>query len=160
MTKSDATDPPPGVRTLVLGYGSSLRRDDALGVMVAHEVEALGLSGVEVLTMTQLVPELAERLSQSQRVVFVDARAAKLNQGVEVQQFESSDNDSARGLGWTHVASIELLLYMSERIYGHRPQAWLVSVPAFDLGFGEGLSEPAMAGFAAAVARVRELLAP
>ncbi len=59
--------------SLVIGVGSDLRRDDAVGRHVAEVIEAMALDHVSVLVTTQLVPELVEPISAADRVVFVDA---------------------------------------------------------------------------------------
>ena len=58
---------------LVIGYGNTLRRDDGVGPKLADAVAALGLTGVRTLACALLTPELAEAVSQAQRVIFVDA---------------------------------------------------------------------------------------
>lgn len=57
----------------VVGYGNTLRGDDAAGVLAAEAIEALDLDGVEVLTCHQLTPEMAEKLATMQSVIFIDA---------------------------------------------------------------------------------------
>jgi len=43
-------------------------------------------------------------------------------------------------------------------LYGVCPQAWLITIPGYDLGFGEGFSEGTAALFSAARANALELL--
>jgi hydrogenase maturation protease len=50
---------------LVIGYGNTLRRDDAVGPLSAEEVSRWGRPGVVPLDLAQLLPELAERLSRA-----------------------------------------------------------------------------------------------
>lgn len=139
---------------LVIGYGNTLRRDDGLGVLAAEAVAERALPGVCVLTALQLLPELAEPIAAVERVVFVDARVDDRESGVVERRLDPSDAGAAGGLGWTHVASPAVLLHLAARVYGHRPEAWVVSIPAFDLGYGEGLSESATSALAEAVERI------
>ena len=44
---------------LVIGVGSELRRDDAVGRRVVERLETDGLGAVEVRSLHQLTPELA-----------------------------------------------------------------------------------------------------
>ena len=58
---------------LVIGYGNSLRsRSDAVGRQVAESLPS-GQNDLEVLSLHQLGPELAEPISKSQGVIFIDA---------------------------------------------------------------------------------------
>jgi hydrogenase maturation protease len=47
-------------QVLVLGYGNTLRRDDAVGPLAAEAVAGWGRPGVLALALPQLLPELAE----------------------------------------------------------------------------------------------------
>jgi hydrogenase maturation protease len=159
MTRSSAVDGDAGRPAwLVLGYGNTLRCDDALGVLAAEAVAQWGLPGVRVLTTFQLLPELAEEIAAAARVVFVDARVDDRAAGVIARRLELSDGDAAGGLGWTHMASPSVLVHLAEHVYGHRPEAWVVSIPAFDLGYGEGLSDAGAAALAEAIERIAALL--
>ena len=54
--------------TLVVGYGSSLRRDDVLGLKISSMVASWNLIGVKVLRVHQLAFELAYELSLVEKV--------------------------------------------------------------------------------------------
>jgi hydrogenase maturation protease len=159
MTRSDAAerDQAWAVDTLVIGYGNTLRRDDALGVRAAEAIEALGLAGVRVLTTTQLVPELAAPASEARRVVFVDARVDEPGAGVIVRRL-TADGRGPADAGMTHAASPELLMHAAEHVFGRRPEACVVSIPAEDFGFGEGLSPQGERWLEEAIRRILELL--
>jgi hydrogenase maturation protease len=60
---------------LVIGVGSLLRGDDAIGWRVVEEIERRAIPGMEVRTVTQLVPELVDLMATAPLVVFVDADA-------------------------------------------------------------------------------------
>ena len=136
---------------LVVGYGSELHHDDAVGRRVAETIERHGLAGVTVLTSTQLVPELAEPIAAADRVVFVDAsvevdEVVVRRLPVRIERVDSHHATPAHLLGLV-------------RSLGHQcPPAFLVEVPAFDLSLGEGLSEPASAAAERAVAEVCDLV--
>lgn len=122
-------------RALVIGYGNELRRDDGIGPRVARDVAALGMAGLEVIEAHQLLPEHAEVLSRFRLVVFVDASLEA--GGVEVRRLEPS-RDAVLA---PHASDPEALLALAEALYGHAPEAWLVSVSAVDIGIGEGVSD-------------------
>jgi len=114
-----------------------------------------GVSGVTVLECRQLVPELAESIARAGRVVFVDARqGGQLGGGVTTLELHSI---AAAPL--THVVDPRALLALAARLHGRRPPAWIVTVPAFDTGIGEGLSPGTAALVDRAVDAVFELLA-
>ncbi len=120
------------------------------GVRVAEEIERLALPGVEVLTCHQLTPELAEPLAHADRVVFVDASAEPLAR-VTLRQVKPAR--SAAPLA--HAADPRGLLMLARELFGQAPRAWMLALPAPDMGYGEGLSAEAEEGVRRAVAALR-----
>ena len=137
-------------RLLVIGYGNELRCDDAVGPRAARAVAAWRLSGVEGITTHQLTPELAARIGEAERVVFVDA-----GQDDVVLTRPIGPGQAARVPG--HTGEPRELLALAEALYGRCPEAWLVTVPAPELGFGEGLSAAAEHGLAEALRQIRTM---
>jgi len=137
---------------LVIGYGNTLRRDDGVGVKVAEAVDALDLPGVETITRHQLVPELAEPVSQACIVVFVDADI-KAEREVDMDPIEPAD--IAQILA--HAVDPRSLLALSKKIYGRAAEGWTLSIPIEDMDFGDGLSPLARAGLGAAVTLIQNL---
>lgn len=137
---------------LVIGYGNELRRDDGVGPLVARTVAGWGLPGVIAIDSHGLLPELAEELSRAERAVFVDAGPGER---VEVREIAPGGRET---LG--HTGDPAWLLALTGSVYGRCPPAWLVTVPAPDRGFGEGLSPQAAVGMAAALDEVRRLAEP
>lgn len=116
---------------LLIGYGNLLRRDDGIGRVVAERF--VTRSDVRVLTCHQLTPELTDELMRSERAVFVDAT---LGGAAAVRLVSPTENPASLG----HVGDPAWLLGLSKAVYGRCPEAWLVTVPVEDVGFGEGLS--------------------
>lgn len=145
---------PPHPNLLVIGYGNTLRRDDGVGIKVAEAVAELGLAGVSVITRHQLVPELAEPISQARTVIFVDATAASLLP-VELRTVEPA----AAAQILVHAADPGTLLALAREIFNRHPSAWTLAIPGDDFGFGDGLSSLAEAGFHAALAQIKTLAA-
>ena len=141
--------------TLVLGYGNCLRRDDGAGPEVARRVEALALPGVEVIEAHQLLPEHAEALSRARRAIFVDASVDEGLEEVRVRELRPSSDPSLA----PHASDPESLLSLAALLFERAPEAWLVEIPASDLGIGEGLSEAAGRCCGEAFELVRELIA-
>ncbi len=61
------------MKTLVIGYGNTLRGDDAVGPMVADQIATLKLANVRSLAVHQLTPELAAEIATTEVIWFVDA---------------------------------------------------------------------------------------
>ena len=137
-------------RLLVIGYGNELRCDDAVGPRAARAVAAWRLPGVEGVAAHQLTPELAERIGEAERVVFVDAGPDDV---VLMRPIEPGR--AAQVLG--HTGEPRELLALAEALYGRLPEAWLITLPAPELGFGERLSATAEHGLAEALRQIRTL---
>lgn len=138
---------------LVIGVGNDLRRDDAAGRIVASRVEAMALPGTKVLSISQLVPEMVEQLVAVDRVVVVDA-AIDVDH-VTVRRVRPSDTTAAM----SHHGDPASLLALADLIGGPTPETFVVSIPAEDLGLGEGMTERTALSVETAVEMVCELLA-
>jgi hydrogenase maturation protease len=121
---------------LVIGYGSSLRGDDAVGRLVVDWIADRGLANVVTKSVTQLVPELAAEIARSRAVIFADACVPDCGQTVELQELTASSGAH----GATHSAAPSQLLALTRACYGGSPSAWLVLVPAVDFEFTEQIS--------------------
>jgi len=137
---------------LVIGFGSTLRRDDGVGPAVAGAVEELGLAGVSTLCCTQLTPDLADPLSRAGAAVFVDA---SVERAARVRLRRLDPQGSGQVLG--HAADPRGLLGLALGVYGRAPEAWMLTIPVRDLGFGDQLSDTARLGLRKAVRAVRAL---
>jgi len=137
---------------LVIGYGNTLRRDDGVGPRVAARVEELRLPGVLTMACPQLTPELADPVSQAGAVVFVDASVEQRGP-VRLRRLDPSGSSQILA----HAADPRILLALARDAFGRAPQAWMLTIPAKELGFGERLSRPASLGLRDAVRAVRAL---
>ncbi|MBP8271659.1 MAG: hydrogenase maturation protease, partial [Sphaerotilus sp.] len=80
---------PTAVRTLVIGYGSPIRGDDAIGPLAADALAAGPLPpGLRVLSRHILTAELAEDLAAAETVIFLDAAAQGRPGEVQVRRLE------------------------------------------------------------------------
>jgi hydrogenase maturation protease len=135
-------------RLLVIGYGNELRGDDAVGPCAARVVAEWGLPGVTALAVPQLTPELALALKDVDRVVFVDAGAE-----LDVRRLEAATGTCAG-----HTSDPHGLLALTEALYVHRPEAWLLTIPVTDFELGAPLSLAAQRGLAVALRRLSNLI--
>ena len=49
------------------------------------------------------------------------------------------------------------LVSLTRAVYGYAPVAWLITIPAIELGMGEGLSEAAIRGMGEALSRIQTM---
>jgi hydrogenase maturation protease len=119
-------------KTLVIGYGNTLRRDDAAGVYAAELIERR-YPGVECLTVQQLTPDMAITLAHYRTVVFIDAsvtakelRVTKLRPTSLAVEYDS------------HAMTPQMLLDASKDLYGVVPRETIqIEIPASDFTLGE-----------------------
>jgi hydrogenase maturation protease len=139
------------VRLLVIGYGNTLRRDDGVGPKVAEAVAALNLPEVHTLACPLLTPELAEPVSQARTVVFVDA-AVDAPRTVQMRPLAPAASSQVMA----HAASPATLLALARDVFGHAPDAWLLTIPVRELGVGEELSPLAQTGLKIALREIEK----
>ncbi len=143
---------------LIVGYGNELRGDDAVGAQVANTVASWNLPQVSSIVVHQLLPELATKLAAVDYVIFVDAcgeeSCARTIQLSPISATQS--NRTATALTRAH--SAQGLLALTQKLYGHTPQAWLLQVPTESFDFGKQLSSTALRGSDQAVQTIERFL--
>ena len=106
---------------LVIGYGNTLRGDDAVGRLVAEEVDRWNRPEVRAVSVTQLLPELAENVAQAREVIFVDACGDADIADVRVKELVGDGGDS----GQTHFAAPLDILRLAKTCFGRAPRCGL-----------------------------------
>jgi hydrogenase maturation protease len=123
-------------KVLVIGYGNTLRGDDAAGIRAA-ELIAKRRPEIECVCMHQLMPELAEQIAESDIVIFFDADVNVTQPNVRLVE-PTIEADQPR----THFISPESLLRLSQQIYQRMPlKTYVIGIPASQFEFSEELSE-------------------
>lgn len=154
-------------QALVIAYGNPLRGDDGLAWRTASELKKrFPGEDVEILERHQLVPELAEQISRSEAVIFVDAAAAEAGKGqpgeIRIVEIVGQEIGRDSSLPFHHQYSPASLLSLAAQLYSAKPHAFIASLVGADFGAGEQLSsavENAMPEFVAAIEkRIRELI--
>ncbi len=135
---------------LVIGYGNSLRGDDAVGRRLAEAVEAWRAPDIAVLTLHQLVPELVEDLQLTERVLFVDAVASAGD--VHLRKIAAVTGNQFLN----HHTGPGGLLALATELYGHCPEGWLLTIPGYQFDLSEDITPGAQANVTRALALVRE----
>lgn len=132
----------------ILGFGNPLREDDGVAARALEGLEA-PWPDVAVEIVPELVPELAEELADLEGVVFVDAGRRGAPGDVCSTTLGAGRGSSPPS---SHALDPASLLEYTERLFGRRPKAVLVTVAGKSFGFGTGLSEEV----SAAIPRARE----
>lgn len=152
------------MKTLFIGYGNPDRQDDGVAWHVLKGVaEGLGLATssnwedplpaspeADFSFHLQLTPEMAEDLTACDRVCFIDAHTGKIPENVQMTEISPEYQTSP----FTHHLTPEMLLSMCASLYGHTPEAILVSVRGYEFGFETELSPFTQSLVSEAVARV------
>ncbi|MCK6577366.1 MAG: hydrogenase maturation protease [Anaerolineae bacterium] len=122
---------------LVIGYGSLVRGDDAIGQIVAEALRER-LSDAEIIAVTQLTPELAEPLSRAEKAFFIDAAVCQGEApgSIRIQQVEQ---DRAGG-AFSHNVTPARLLTAAEVLYGSAPPTRLITITAESFAVADTLS--------------------
>ncbi|MGO9641990.1 MAG: hydrogenase maturation protease [Candidatus Acidiferrales bacterium] len=127
-------------RTLILACGNPLRGDDAVGWQIAKALKSDSpWPEIEVEAAHQLVPEMAEGISQADIVIFVDASAAHSPGSVI---FERVVPSRLAPETFTHELNPQILLALADALYGRSPaRAFTLVVGAESFELNEELSE-------------------
>jgi hydrogenase maturation protease len=148
----------PRPRVLVIGFGNSLRGDDAVGPIVAEAVQAESWSAaqVEVLGCQCLTPDLVEPLRGADRAIFLDASVDGPAGEVVCRRLAPT---AARPAQASHVTAVAGLLGLVQQLYGSTPEAFLISIrgECFDLA-DRALSPTVAAAIPRMVDKVRGLV--
>ena len=117
---------PDAVRVLVLGYGNTLRGDDAAGRVVAERLQAAVRNpAIEIRSLHQLAPELMEPLSRVERAIFIDASTT----GRPGRYMRVPLHPAPQCARFSHQATPEALLSGARSLYGRCPEATLYLIP-------------------------------
>ena len=141
-------------RPLLIGFGNLLAGDDGAGPRVV-EACAAAMPEVDTIIVQQLTPELAEPISRSQQVVFVDAELGISAGSVRVRELVPADTAAGP---LSHHFDPATLLACGRSLFGHCPPAHLVTVGGAEFGMGDKLSDTVRAALPSAIAQVKKLL--
>jgi len=146
-------DTPP---VLVIGLGSTLRGDDAIGRLAATRLRPLvDPQTVKVIDVCAPTPELAVEIAAARRVIFLDASVDGPSGQVAVRALTAPATAELLG----HHLNPGGLLALAQQLYGQAGPAWTVSFrgESFDLSDAE-LSPAASAACEAMVAETLRLI--
>ena len=132
----------PRWRLLVIGYGNELLGDDAAGPLLARRIGRCRYAGTKVLVAPMLLPEMAVDMSQSDRVLFVDASVRCSKGRVRLSPVMKARHHPALSCAY----SPETLFSLCGSLSGRRPKSWAIEVPSARFDLGRGLSETTVEG--------------
>ena len=138
--------------TLIIGYGNADRQDDGAGWHVLKNLaerigcaipddpgEAIEIESqlVDILFTLQIYPELAETISQYEKVCFVDAHTSEIPDEISWTKLSPEYEKSPL----THHMSPKTVLSIASTIYNRIPEAILVSIRGYHFQFERALSQ-------------------
>ena len=110
--------------------------------------------------MHQLAPELAESMSATQCVIFLDAATAESDDmkagQIRIEQIRCDKGSGASG--FCHAFSPTNVLELAKQLYGASPQAYVVSVIGANFSHGESLSTTVESCLPEFIARIEGLI--
>jgi hydrogenase maturation protease len=142
---------------LVIGYGSPIRGDDAIGPLVAERLQQGGLpEGVTVIARHVLTADLVPDIAASDLAIFLDAALEGDPGEVRCRRLHPS-----RALVSTmaHFLEPAELLAWTQALYGRLPEAHLVTVAGESFDFAHSQLSAAVAAAAESMlSTTRELI--
>jgi hydrogenase maturation protease len=146
------------IRTLIVGYGSPIRGDDAIGPLAADALQAQCLpEGVEVISRHILTAELVEDIAAADRVIFLDATVEGEPGEVRVRQLKP---DASAVSTMAHFLDPRELLAWCQTLYQREPTAYLVSAAGQSFDYANySLSPTGASALGPLLERVHALLA-
>ncbi len=130
MKKSD--------KIIILGIGNNGRQDDGLGWMFLDFLEEQN-SDIDIEYRYQLQIEDADLISNYDTVIFVDATKEETEEGFYLEPCHPSEKYSFS----THALEPETVLYLSDKLYNHNPDASIFAIQGYEWELQIGLSKKA-----------------
>lgn len=150
---------PPGRATVIIGYGSPIRGDDAIGPLAADALAAESLpAGVHVIARHVLTAELVEDIASAEQVIFLDAAADGPPGDVRVRALLPDETAVST---MAHFLDPRELLAWCLTLYHHQPRAWLVTATGQSFDYAHySLSPTAQGALRPMLKEVQALLSP
>jgi len=143
------------IRILILAYGNPLRGDDGVAGRAAEELSSkFAAPEVEIVCAHQLAPEMAEKISWVDAVIFIDG--AEDGQPGEVRC--NSLVEPFAGVRFSHQLSPLAILALAKQLYGASPGAYSVTLTGQCFDHGENLSLVVAEALPRLVAKVEALI--
>ncbi|HTR22442.1 MAG TPA: hydrogenase maturation protease [Terriglobales bacterium] len=142
-------------RTLIIGFGNTLRSDDGLGWYVAERLASeISHPEIQVLVLQELTAEIADSVRQAERVLFIDAASEG-----EPGELRCTPVAPSESVAYVHHCSPGEILKLAEDLYGARPIADQFTVTGASFELAQSLSPAVSAVVPALLAKIREWVA-
>jgi len=150
-------------RILIIAYGNPLRRDDGVAWRAADALESrFPESGVEILRLHQLAPEVAEAARHRDLVIFLDAALDDTRNGkpgqIRVKELSPDPREKDHAGQFSHVYSPVKILDIARDLYQAGPKAYVITVTGGNFDHGDGLSDAVAAAIPSLVAKVVDIV--
>jgi len=132
-------------KCLLVGFGNKLRGDDGLGLFIVENLnDSIIPKRIKIskLLIPQLDILLAEKLSEFDIVIFIDARSDDVNEYVKVEKIRLSAKKINSGYT-SHILNIHTILKITQHLYGLKPECYLIMPKGFKFDISEKLSHKA-----------------
>ena len=146
--------------TVIIGYGNTLRADDALGPTVVQTLEAERFPAnfdVRTICLPQLDVSLVTTLEDADLAIFIDARHDEDETPICVDRIAPAQPASIVTHS-THAIDISALLGIVQQWYGRHPDCFLIKPKGYDFSISDALSRQGEAAAAAAKEAVYQIL--
>jgi len=149
-------------RILIVAYGNPMRSDDGVAWRAAEVLErkvaGSRIEGeVEILRCPQLAPEVAETVSRSEAVIFLDAASA--HAGGQPGELRCEEVLLVAGKAhFSHQLSPGTVMALSRQLFGATPRAFAMTLTGECFDHGESLSPVVEAALPEWVARTEALV--
>ncbi len=142
-------------RVLIIAYGNPMRSDDGVAWRAAAALQGRFSSDeVEIVSIHQLTPELAETIHRCEAVIFVDAA----NNGPPGQISSAEIRPLQTQPRFSHQLSPDAIVALAHQLFGARTHAFSVTLTGACFDHGESLSPAVEAALPALVTRIEALV--
>lgn len=108
---------------VIIGYGNSLRGEDAFGVDVIKELQNIELKETKLISLHQLTPEIVLGLLEADEIVFIDTCYDEKNPYTLACSLKEQNN-----LNLSHHISPKTIIYMLKSLYAKFPDFFIYSM--------------------------------
>ena len=142
---------------LIIGYGSPLRGDDAIGWNAAEELERCFHTDplVRVIATQQLTPELADDVAASSFVLFLDASSSTKPGEICAARIHAQ----SAGSSFVHNLSPAWLLATAKQLRPTAPEAICITLGGWSFAVGDRISPRAQLRFPELIHEARAIIA-
>jgi hydrogenase maturation protease len=144
-------------KILIYGYGNPGRQDDGLGIELVEEIDRWctenGLDHVYTDSNYQLNLEDASEISGYDVVIFADASREEIRDFC-LDPLTPSDKTEFS----MHAVSPAFILHLSESVFHHEPEAYLLHIRGYEWEFMAGMTEKARTNLAGAVEYIKDFV--